>query len=550
MTESLKHISVFALLGMILAGCDGAHDMPGTIGNPVAAEITARIGAASRASGTIWEDDDRIGISGVSGKEAYVNEEYRIADRKTGRFTAVGAGIFYQTTAPVTFTAYYPFTGSAAPGQAPVITGNTRADSQTAAAQPGIDYLWAQASGDYKTPVDFTFHHRMSRLSLTFTNGEGIDVSEMTAYSVEGLKMTGTFDTATGTASATGAAETLTISDPSLTSLILYPQATGGNMKIKTVIAGQSYSCMPEITELKPGVDYAYTIRVSKTGLTVSSCTISDWNDGGNTEIELNPVVLIGNKKASEAAIGDFYMNDGSLVDKDATLTDVQKAACIGIVFSTDPARIGEGARAALTAKGVAPHGLVMALTNASSDKPSWSTESINEPELTETDNLQKMYQNIDGYTETNRIIARYNTLVNGYRAFYFASRYGVKGTDTEKYAAPDKSTGWFMPSTGQWWDIMRNLGGVTVLDNYKDDSSRTYIRLDNQGRNARGNINSRLSKIPGSTSIGKDDDFWTSSEFDNENACGVSFISDGSFYFIKNYKSMLIYYVRCVLAF
>lgn len=472
MTESLKHISVFALLGMILAGCDGAHDMPGTIGNPVAADITARIGAASRASGTSWGDDDRIGISGVSGSEAYVNEEYRIADRKTGRFTAVGAGIFYQTTAPVTFTAYYPFTGSAAPGQAPVITGNTRADSQTAAAQPDIDYLWAQASGDYKTPVDFTFHHRMSRLSLTFTNGEGIDVSEITAYSIEGLKMTGTFDTATGTASATGAAETLTISDPSLTSLILYPQATGGNMKIKTVIAGQSYSCMPEITELNPGVDYAYTIRVSKTGLTVSSCTISDWNDGGSFSGDATMPVLKPN-------VGDYYYSDGTYSSEyDATKN------VIGIIFYVGhhPKDGSDYSDSAIGEKEC--HGYVMALSNA--DR--WGISWLNiKDTAVEIEGISFNTDDWNGYANQKAIEHYANNNQKGiafpnFEAAYMCSIYGTsESEDHSQFRAPDKSSGWFLPSVGQFAGFhVANCAGSNLLNNKIDAVKSASDRIHN----------------------------------------------------------------------
>ncbi len=123
----------------------------------------------------------------------------------------------------------------------------------------------------------------MSRLSLTFVSGDGIDVSDMTSFSVDDLKMEGTFDTATGTATATGIAETLTVSDPALTSLILYPQEVAGGIVIRVLIDGQTYGCLLEnIEELLPGMDYAITITVSKTGLTVSSCTIADWGNGPN----------------------------------------------------------------------------------------------------------------------------------------------------------------------------------------------------------------------------------------------------------------------------
>lgn len=40
-----------------------------------------------------------------------------------------------------------------------------------------------------------------------------------------------------------------------------------------------------------------------------------------------------GDKALEASTVGDFYMSDGSLVDKDASLTDIQKTACIGIVY-------------------------------------------------------------------------------------------------------------------------------------------------------------------------------------------------------------------------
>lgn len=283
----MRHLSFSAFLVVALASCNGGIDEPEIImDTPVAAAFTAHIGPVSRAAGTTWGTDDRIGITGTSGTIAYANVEYKI-DNQTqtqGSFTAVGEGIFYQTTGNVTFTAYYPFTGTDGTAQT-TITGNTRAASQTAAAQPGIDYLWAQATGSYKTPVKFTFDHKMSLLTLTFTAGDGFeDLTDMTAYTVGGLKMDGTFDPATGTATATGTAENLTISDMNLKALILYPQTpASGGVKISAVVDGQTYSCsLPDITELAAGKEYKLEIKVSKTGLSVSEYTINSWTSGGN----------------------------------------------------------------------------------------------------------------------------------------------------------------------------------------------------------------------------------------------------------------------------
>ena len=63
--------------------------------------------------------------------------------------------------------------------------------------------------------------------------------------------------------------------------------------------------------------------------MSVANCTISEWKNGGSNETGLYPVQYIGNKRAEQAGIGDYYMNDGSLVDKDAALTDAQTASAL-----------------------------------------------------------------------------------------------------------------------------------------------------------------------------------------------------------------------------
>lgn len=76
--------------------------------------------------------------------------------------------------------------------------------------------------------------------------------------------------------------------------------------------------------------------------------------DDGNREFTITPsIATAGNYKTYEVdggyrettlQVGDFYLEDGTLLSKDTPLTDAQKAACAGIVFwvddvtATDPA--------------------------------------------------------------------------------------------------------------------------------------------------------------------------------------------------------------------
>ena len=71
--------------------------------------------------------------------------------------------------------------------------------------------------------------------------------------------------------------------------------------------------------------------------------------------------------------VGDFYYADGTW----STALDANKT-CIGIVFQTDPSRIGDKEKQVLAAKGVAtPHGLVMSLKTVTKSLMSWGKITI-----------------------------------------------------------------------------------------------------------------------------------------------------------------------------
>ena len=271
----------------------------------------------------------------------------------------------------------------------------------------------------------------------------------------------------------------------------------------------------------------------------------------------------IGAYTFANAQVGDFYCkndkNEGYLIPGDASLTKAQQDACIGIVYSTDVNRIGTAATQALKKKGVnTPHGLVMALTNASEGcrwgeygKDENSGGADGEPFKANTDKVYKMYNNVDGYGETHWIIDTYknsgNALQDTYTAFYHASRYGTAESSTEQYAAPSNTTGWFLPSMGQWWDILSNLGKID-LTNYRDDTgSNTYI--SGAAPIAVANMNRYLEKISDATPFSTNTYFWSSSEYDDFSACYVYF---------GNYGDLYLYWggkfdaprVRCSFAF
>lgn len=263
---------------------------------------------------------------------------------------------------------------------------------------------------------------------------------------------------------------------------------------------------------------------------------------------------------AHELKTGDFFMKDGSIKAFDATLTDLDKLNCIGIVFQTDVTRIGNGEKAALSAKGEdTPHGLIMALKDAGYD---W-WQDIPQPNTTDEehlDNISKItqiYDDIEGY-EHNKIIWG-KTPEYPYLAFDFAKNYNVQ--------RPEKTTEWFIPSTGQWWDIVKNLGECDAFEqllasapstgNSPTIADATYG--ENMTVNTINNMNEQLKKIGGNYVkefvTNANSQYHSCCEGNNNSSKGITVIS---MMFQPNNKKILFYpsgkyenrSVRCVLAF
>ena len=140
--------------------------------------------------------------------------------------------------------------------------------------------------------VDFSFSHRMSRLVLNFIAGSDVDLADLSEYTLSGLSMTGSFDTATGDAKATDTASDLKMDATGITSssLILFPQAVT-EATLKVVLGGQNYTAtltFPKanaVQGLESGYSYTYNVTIKKDGLIVSKADINEWGEGGEFSI-------------------------------------------------------------------------------------------------------------------------------------------------------------------------------------------------------------------------------------------------------------------------
>ena len=258
--------------------------------------------------------------------------------------------------------------------------------------------------------------------------------------------------------------------------------------------------------------------------------------DNGKKEFTVTPNgIVTGNYKTYKVdggwkeithnlQAGDYLLADGNLVGKDETLTTGQQADVIAIVFRAGH-HANDGSDYSSTGIGSEKcHGYAVALTDATSSHCMWGVYMA-ELGCYPTDgsgNKQNNYSNPDidwsGYSYTQTIITAAGGKENlnaTEQAGYPATWYAVVDYET-KVKAPTNSSGWYLPSIGQMWNIYQQRGLLTSA----------------------------------SGSSLKNDDYWSSSEHYNDPttyALRVDVRNDRVYYWYK-YSSNC--YVRAVLAF
>lgn len=545
------------LLFTALASCSSdndalptSHPVAPPSGDALALTVSARDFVTDGAPGTratdngpvtTFENDDRIGVIILDAGDTplYNNIPYKyVSSSQTWVFDSnngEGKEICYYDSKARTYIVYYPYNKDA---------DNCKGENDLKAIfKPKTD----QSAKDAYRASDL--------MAYTTTSGTPLKSLEATlthAYASVSLSPIAQYILDDGAEPKTTCTPpSLKISDVNLT--------VGNDVYVPYLAADGSLRCILPVGT--PGdVRCFYTI-----GGKTYNHTISISDAVANTRYTSAPKIINEPYSLDHARAGDFYCKkedgNGYLIPGDvASLTSEQQAACIGIVYTTEVKRIGTAAEEALKEKGVRPHGLVMALTNAS-DGCQWGnygTDENNggndrEPFKDNTDQLAKQYNNVDGYAETQWIINAYKnngtTLKDTYSAFYYANRYGTAEGNTGQYAAPDNTTGWFIPSMGQWWDILSGLGEIN-LDSYKTVTNANYANISGASTTAINNMNTYLQKISGATQFGQGTFFWSSSEYSGNLACSVDFPSNGYLGLGTSFKYNSLAKVRCSFAF
>ena len=275
---------------------------------------------------------------------------------------------------------------------------------------------------------------------------------------------------------------------------------------------GEEFLTFDGVTpRFKNGV-YAVLVRPGSFSLTCSDSQIYSGSVGAGE-------CFVAKESTAEVIehnlqIGDFYLADGSLLSKDTPASDLANSDVLGVVVVIDPARIGEGERAAL---GGNAHALVFASMLAGYGTPyRWYTD-YSRPEEYNTNYIRDESEigltTVPEISDLNALFAAAHADIEGYKNYHLIMTeraedvaagyypcFSAVQNFTEEVGGPVEgvSTGWFLPASGQLLDAISGLCGGLELNanNITEAQEVGYMSWGGNG-NLADKANEMFESIP-----------------------------------------------------
>jgi uncharacterized protein (TIGR02145 family) len=277
------------------------------------------------------------------------------------------------------------------------------------------------------------------------------------------------------------------------------------------------------------------------------NCTITLGANGGNGDARVTYQATItsrSNMYTGDATVGNYLYNDGT------NGTMFRSGQTVGIIYSSEltQAQYKAGCR----------HGRVLSLKNAkNANNNSYSTWGSGSPYTDRTghpyvSDFTSSYQDVNsGYDALSANSSYVNTPSN--YPWYYCNTYN----DGTAHSGDLAGKNWYLPSAGDWWDIMENLGNWTAAQKATLTSMRSSTTgvgnqmISTSDGSYFNDLNSKLSAASGDQIVpsGANDYLWSASESSGSNSVSFGF-EDRHVYLNNHSKSGAYCCMRAVLAF
>lgn len=249
-----------------------------------------------------------------------------------------------------------------------------------------------------------------------------------------------------------------------------------------------NYTTTHGISNERKKINYSGSSTAFAPGKCYTLKVISPIPGRGSTERKLYPGDFVFQNETEKRI--EVHPGNSSL-DENGKIYDYQNA--IGMVITCSPDRMTDSE---CNAEGW-NHAYVMGLKNLG--VALWGVNNQMAEDIPAMTQYDKIEDNMNGFSETRQLLLGKAGLATNYVSTTIASQ-------RKKEAVPEgiKRSPWFLPSIGQWFDMLENIGGRSPRD-FGDNTAFGLNDL-NWGQETLDKLTEQLSKVGSSLPAFKDD--------------------------------------------
>lgn len=428
--------------------------------------------AKTRAASNIQEDaiTSQVGVFGVSNGASTAdvgnNVEYTV---NSGSLSSTSAMTWPSDgSTSVSFYGYAPYNSEWAYGSVNAFSVAT--DQSEESAYLASDLLYGVPATNPVSQTDdavnLAFTHKLAKLTITVNRASGCTVDLSNAVvTITGTNTKTSLNPSTGALAETPSvvadikAGTLAAETGGEVSAIVVPQEIAKDAELIKVATGEKtyIAKLGAAATLASGNAYALTVTVDNSTTPVTTYTLNlgtsltGWTTTGNTlDVTTSEQIVY--------EVGDYVLNDGSLLKADASDFDSKKSNIVAVIFSTS-----------VSTTDTAYDGYAMCVKSVS-NKDWGQTAEWNQTNITTWANA---LTDLDGLSHSQAFLTSdtYSGLDSEKQGKFIAN---FTGFSMQWGTVPANLSGWFVPSIGQWIQILNNLGeaGLSSSTDYADSNS------------------------------------------------------------------------------
>ncbi|AEC02547.1 fimbrillin family protein [Parasphaerochaeta coccoides] len=292
-------IAVLALVMLVLVLSSCIQDLHPPVAQKEGIAFSTRVAGNPDGSWT-WEEGDEIGLYMVStGTDvnpanilnSVVNYPYTY-DSLTGKFW--GDAFFPADGTEVGLFAYYPYRNT------PILNGGSayiyKVDVREQEDPYEDDLIFARVDGvgkDVPVDVDLTFQHKLSKLTLVISAGEGLETSDLAGLSVvyQSMPTMAEINFEDGSISnrqtdaAGGKVPVNAVGTAGVAIIVPHDGVTYPHRKMVFTLTstGKTYTWnIPDAKVFEAGYHSTYSVKLTGWGIDVEPVGVTAWTDGGN----------------------------------------------------------------------------------------------------------------------------------------------------------------------------------------------------------------------------------------------------------------------------